>query len=115
MPHMGQTATAPTPFAQWLRSQLDERGWGVRTLARKIDPLDPEVPRRALNRYLAGSLPTEPNRAGIARGLGIRVEDVPGAAQEVAPLGDTFRGDLVDDDRGSADGGRAHEDADAAA
>ena len=87
---MRQTTVASTPFSEWLRGQLEERGWGVRTLARRIDPARPEIPRRALNRYLNGSLPTEANRIGLARGLGIDVADVP--SQEVSPVqGDPFR------------------------
>lgn len=84
---MGQTET---PFAQWLRAQLAEKGWGVRTLARHMNPLEPEVARRALNRYLAGGLPTAAYRASIADGLGIGVADVPGH-EEAAGNGGTFR------------------------
>lgn len=89
---MGHVATAPTPFAQWLRNQLRERDWGVRTLARKMNPEEPEVARRALNRYLTGASPTAAYRNLIARGLGIDVSEVPDPdRQEVGPEADPFR------------------------
>lgn len=109
---MGQTQTAPPTFAQWLRAQIDERGWGVRTLARRMNPAEPEIARRALNRYLCGSLPTDTYRQQLADGLGIPVADVPSAAGplEVA-LTDPFRGGAGGSGAGSdgkARGARVH-------
>lgn len=87
---MGYNEAPEVTFAEWLREQLDERGWGIRTLARKIDPVTPEVPRRALNRYMRGSHPTEPYALAIATALGVPREDMP--IEEAAPNGDPFRG-----------------------
>lgn len=73
---------AETPLAEWLLRQLEDRGWGVRTLARRMDPDgDGEIARRALNRYLfEGSNPTEANRALIAVALGVDLSEVPATA-----------------------------------
>lgn len=74
-------AITPTPLAEWIQAQLVERGWGVRTLARHMAPDDPEVARRALNRYLfEGSNPSEANRRLIAEALGVTASEVPAAA-----------------------------------
>lgn len=74
---MGRTL-ASTPLAEWLRAELDERGMGVRTLARKMKPDEPEVPRRMLNRILyEGSYPSEANRELIAEALGTDPTEVP--------------------------------------
>ena len=69
---------AATPFAAWLRAGLDERQWGIRTLARRINPDEPEVPRRALNRYLyEGAQPTNGYRKQIAAALGVPESELP--------------------------------------
>ena len=83
MPHMGQRTLAPTPLAEWLRAELDERGWGVRTLARHMNQDEPEIARRALNRYLyEGSNPSEANRDLIAEALDMDPTEVPAATSE---------------------------------
>lgn len=81
--HMGRTL-ADTEFAAWLDGQLKDRGWGVRTLARRMAPGMPrvgdpvEVARRALNRYLFdGSYPGDENKALIASSLGVVEADLP--------------------------------------
>lgn len=72
------TELAPTALARWLSDRLEERNWGVRTLARRMTPADPEVARRALNRYLyEGSFPDEANRALIADALAVDPSEVP--------------------------------------
>jgi len=76
-------------FAEWLSAQLEQRRWGIRTLARKIDPEFPEVPRRALNRYMRGSKPSEFYAQAIAEALGISRDLVP-VAEATGP--DPFRG-----------------------
>jgi lambda repressor-like predicted transcriptional regulator len=69
---------AATPLAEWLRAELDERGLGVRTLARKMNPGEPEIPRRMLNRILyEGSYPSEANRDLIAAALDTDPTEVP--------------------------------------
>ena len=76
---MGRTR-ATTPLADWLTAELAERGWGIRTLARKMNPEEPEIARRALNRYLfEGSNPTEVNREAIAAALDVDPSEVPSA------------------------------------
>lgn len=76
---MGRTR-ATTPLADWLTAELEGRGWGVRTLARKMNPAEPEIARRALNRYLfEGSNPTEANRDMIAAALEVDPSEVPSA------------------------------------
>lgn len=69
---------ANTELAAWLKGQLDERGWGVRTLARQMNSGEPEVARRLLNRVLyQGSSPSDQNRSLIAAGLDVPVSEVP--------------------------------------
>jgi hypothetical protein len=75
---MGRTV-ADTALAKWLDDELTKREWGVRTLARRINPDDPEIARRMLNRCLFdGSNPEEGNREAIAAGLNVPVSEVPG-------------------------------------
>lgn len=70
--------TADTDLARWLRAELEERGWGVRTLARHMNPDDVEQARRAVNRYLfSGSHPNPQNRALIARALDVAEDVIP--------------------------------------
>lgn len=74
---------ADTALARWLRTQLDEQNLGVRTLAKKINPADPEVPRRTLNRILfEGAYPSDTNRAAIASALEIPSEEMPSEDDE---------------------------------
>lgn len=81
----GRTIT-PTPFAVWLNDQLDQRGWGVRTLAKKINADQPEVARRALNRYLFESgRPTTHYREAIADAFEISTDEVPGGDRAPFP------------------------------
>lgn len=75
--HMGRAAT-PTTFADWLGDQLTQRAWGVRTLAKQLNPTHPEIPRRALNRYLhEGAKPTESYRTAIAAAFGLSKDELP--------------------------------------
>lgn len=74
---MGQDV-ASTALAEWLRDRLEERGWGVRTLARHMTPDDPERARRAVNRYLhEGSLPSAENRRLMAVALNVELDEMP--------------------------------------
>lgn len=83
-------ADASVSFSDWLRGQLKTQDLGVRTLARRIDPQNPDVPRRALNRYLAGANPQRENAERIALALGVPLESIP--RKEARPLAETFRG-----------------------
>lgn len=86
-------------YGQWLRAELDARGWGSRTLARRMEP-DPrkaEHLRRNLIKYQQDKhTPLPPMRFAIAAALGIgraEYEAIDGArvaAAEVA-AGDPFR------------------------
>jgi hypothetical protein len=80
-PHMARPL-ADTPLAEWLRTEIDAReGWGIRTLARRMNPEEPEIARRCLNRVLyEGADPSPANRALIAEGLGVAVAEVPAAS-----------------------------------
>ena len=81
---------ASTPLAEWLRAELDERSWGIRTLARKMNADEPEVPRRMLNRILyEGSYPSEANRELIAEALDVDPTEVP------ALMSAPFRGEAA--------------------
>lgn len=78
--HMPRTI-ASTDLAEWLNDQLEQHGLGVRTLAKRINPGEPEVARRMLNRCLFdGSYPSEENRRAIAVALEIPVAEVPALA-----------------------------------
>jgi len=49
---------------------------GVRTLARKIDPVRLETVRRSLHKYLSGdAVPHRPMRVAIADALGVDREE----------------------------------------
>jgi len=57
-------------YAAWLHRQMSERGVSARELARRLSPEDPENARRAVRRYLSGTVPIARNRARIAQALG---------------------------------------------
>jgi hypothetical protein len=78
-PHMSGRTIASTPLASWLDEQLTARDWGVRTLAKLMNPEEPEVARRALNRYLFdGSYPQDDKTVqAIAASLDLPVAEVP--------------------------------------
>lgn len=59
-------------YSEWLRRQMDDRQVTTRELARRLNPDDPEIARRAVRRYLAGMVPIERTRDRIAHALGIR-------------------------------------------
>lgn len=76
--HMGNASTASTPFAQWLKIELDQRGWGIRTLARKMDPDQFETVRRKLNMYVhEGVNPGAASREEIEQALGVSKGSAP--------------------------------------
>ena len=66
------------------------RGLSVRRMSKLINPEQPEVARRALNRYVnENQLPSEPYAEEIARVLDIPREEIPlGVARY---MGDPFR------------------------
>lgn len=62
-------------FSNKLRAELVRQGLGVRTLARKMDPAQPERARRSLNRWLnEGIKPSPANRVAVAVALGVPEE-----------------------------------------
>jgi ribosome-binding protein aMBF1 (putative translation factor) len=65
---MGQSDTIPRSFRQKLRNEIDQRGLGVRTLARTMaersnTPARVESIRRQLKRYLSEVDPVSPTAA----------------------------------------------------
>jgi transcriptional regulator with XRE-family HTH domain len=87
---MMNTQKRQTEFGRWLCGELESRDWGIRTLARRINPGEPEIARRALNRYVhEGTLPSPEYRAAIADALGVDVDELPGDDEdEEVPLRD---------------------------
>ena len=81
-PHMARPL-AQTDLAHWLADQIaakktEQESYGIRTLARAMNPGEPELARRMLNRVLYdGSWPNSAYRKSIADGLGIAVSEVP--------------------------------------
>lgn len=72
-------------FGHEVRAELKSRGWGVRTLARKMNPDHPEIARRSLNRWLTLKSPTTPNqanRAAVAVALGLPEDHFSGDEDE---------------------------------
>lgn len=58
-------------YGSWLREQMAARGFTQRSLARALNPDDPETARRAVRRYLDDRMtPREPARVAIAAALG---------------------------------------------
>jgi hypothetical protein len=85
-------------FRELLRSDLDERRMSVRSLARLIDPDNPERARRNLMRYLSQgkkkTVPSRLTRFAIADALGIDPARYLDEPQEVSPdSGAPFRGE----------------------
>lgn len=68
---------AETPFARRVGAELDARGWGIRTLARRLEPSNPEWARRNLTRWLIeGVTPrSAETRRRVAEALGINPDD----------------------------------------
>lgn len=72
-------------FAREVRAELRKRDWGVRTLAREMNPDNPESARRALNRWLSKDSPKNPNqanRAAVAVALGLSPDHFDGDEDE---------------------------------
>ena len=87
---------ASRTFADKLRSELERREMGVRTLARQIDPRNPERTRRSLNKWLAGEHePSQASRDSVTDALDLergaldpdeRDEDLPLSRMEAVQL-----------------------------
>lgn len=58
-------------FGERLRTELSRQNLSIRKLARRIDPKNPEVARRNLSRWIAGTKPTGASRALVADALGV--------------------------------------------
>jgi|DewCreStandDraft_4_1066084.scaffolds.fasta_scaffold11030_3 transcriptional regulator with XRE-family HTH domain len=67
---MSTTEARRTPYAEWLRERMAERGLTQRQLAKLVNPRDPETARRALRRHLKGMVPLERTRQVYAQVLG---------------------------------------------
>lgn len=57
------------PFNVLLRSEMQRQNLSVRLLGKMIEPDDPELGRRRVQRHLTGTIPTEASRAAYARVL----------------------------------------------
>jgi len=66
---MSQAETKQT-YASWLRERMNDRQLTQRSLAKLINPDDPETARRSIRRYLKGMVPLERSRRIIADALG---------------------------------------------
>lgn len=74
------STTAPETYAQWLRREMDERGFTQRSLAREWNPEDPETARRSIRRYLKGMVPLRRTKEQLAAAMG---------SEETGPDADT--------------------------
>lgn len=60
-------------FSIKVATELKRQGMGIRTLARRLDPEQPERARRNLNRWIhEGIKPSPANRVAVAVALGVR-------------------------------------------
>lgn len=80
---------ADTPYAQWLKSALEERGWQKKDLAAAVLEADEsgrlgESGAEALvRRATHGTIPTAANRMLIERVLGAPPQALPGGLEEL--------------------------------
>ena len=85
-------AAHPNPAAQkfgvWLTAELEKRGWGKRTLARKLAGPGASLTkidhtRRNVTEYAAGRVnPSSEARRNIAKALLVPLRDLPPADEE---------------------------------
>lgn len=67
------TPTKPrTRFGHQLRQELDRQGLSLRAFARRLNPSNPEVARRSLAKWNAGTVvPSLESRSAVAVALGL--------------------------------------------
>lgn len=58
-------------FGDKLRVELGRQNKSIRQLAREIDPKNPDIARRNLSRWIAGTRPTKGSRVLVAHALGV--------------------------------------------
>lgn len=89
---MGANGKVRSAFGEKLRAELGRQNKSIRQLAREIDPSNPEIARRNLSRWIAGTRPTRGSRVLVAHALGVDPaqfdED---DDEEDAEMGDLFR------------------------
>jgi transcriptional regulator with XRE-family HTH domain len=68
---MGKARKTRTLFGNKLREELDRQHLSLRQLSRRMMPQRPEVARRNLSRWIAGTRPTRASRALVAATLGV--------------------------------------------
>jgi transcriptional regulator with XRE-family HTH domain len=68
---MASNGKPRTIFGERLRGELTRQNISIRQLARQIDPKSPEVARRNLSRWIAGTRPTKGSRVLVAHALGV--------------------------------------------
>lgn len=71
-----------TTYGEKLRAHLETTDVSVRGLARRLDPENPEAPRRQLNRILAGRKPRPDTREKIAAALGVPRQVIEGEDED---------------------------------
>ncbi len=68
---MGANGKLRSNFGDKLRVELNRQDLSLRKLAQRIDPSKPEVARRNLSRWIAGTKPTKGSRILVAHALGV--------------------------------------------
>lgn len=67
--------TSPSPFAKQLRAELTRQNVSIRSLAKRMNPEEPNVARRNVYRWLAGtSAPSPASREAVAQALGLPLD-----------------------------------------
>jgi transcriptional regulator with XRE-family HTH domain len=60
-------------FGDQLRAELERQGLSIRKLARLMNPDKPEIARRSLAKWIAGTRPSPASRVLVADALGVEV------------------------------------------
>lgn len=81
------TAPVRPAFHSTVKLEMSQRGWGIRTLAKALAGRaatheQVEIERRAVRRWLKGSMPSQANRRRVAVALGLREETFDDAEEE---------------------------------
>lgn len=58
-------------FGDQLRAELERQNLSIRKLARRMNPDKPEIARRALAKWIAGTRPSPASRMLVADALGV--------------------------------------------
>lgn len=88
---MATNGKVRSPFGEKLRAELARQGISIRELGRRMDPAKPDIARRNLSRWIAGTKPTKGSRVLVAHALEVDPshfdeDDDEEADQEMADL-----------------------------